>query len=69
LRIVSESSPARYQYGTDRAHTAGRCPPAYTPLPEGTPAEAAAEPWTESDRDGWADACARDAIRENGGGW
>jgi hypothetical protein len=69
LRIVSESGAARYRYGTDRAHTAGRCPPAYTPLAEGTPAEAAAEPWSDADVYDWLDAAARDAERESGGGW
>jgi hypothetical protein len=59
----------RYQYGTDRAHTAGRCPPTYTPLAEGTPAEAAAEPWSAEDRAAWLDAEMADAVRESGGGW
>lgn len=69
MRIVSESNPARYQYGTDRAHTAGRCPPAYTPLTAGTPAEAASERWSAEDRAAWLDAEMADAMRESGGGW
>lgn len=69
MRIVADSVPAVYAYGTDRAHTAGRCPPIYAPLPEGTPAEAAAEPWSDAEVYDWLDAAARDAERENGGGW
>lgn len=35
----------------------------------GMPAEAAAEPWSESDRREWAACELRDAVRESGGGW
>jgi hypothetical protein len=69
LRSIAQSVPAVYAYGQDRAHTAGRCPPAYTPLAEGTPAEAAAEPWSDADVYDWLDAAARDAARESGGAW
>lgn len=60
MDIVTAKPPAVYAYGATRAHTAGRCPPTYTPV--------AAEPWDDEDVDDWADACARDARRESDGG-
>jgi hypothetical protein len=76
MRIVADSVPAVYAYGQDRAHTAGRCPPAYVPLAkqpcpvcESTDCLCAPERWDADERAEWLDAEMADSRRESGGGW
>lgn len=59
---MAQATPTRYAFGAERAHTAGRCPPTYVPV-------APAVEWSDAEIDEWLDAAARDAMRENGGGW
>lgn len=58
LCTTPKQGRVRYAYGQDRAHTAGRCPPTYTPLADD---EAATAAWTAEDVAEWR------ALPE--GGW
>jgi hypothetical protein len=73
---VAQTARLGYAFGVSKAHTAGRCPPAYTPLAkidcpvcESTDCLCAPERWDADERAEWLDVEMADSRRESGGGW